>query len=321
VTEKIDSSAYQKPRASEASSTGQAELASYGGATPVPPKKLTVPDVVAMKRDGRRITMMTAYDAAFARLVDQAGIDVLLVGDSAGMVVLGYPNTVPVTMDDMVRMAAAVSRGATRPVLVGDMPFGSYQTGTQDALRNAARFLKEGGMDAVKIEGGRETVDTVRALVENGISVMAHVGLTPQRVAMLGGFKTQARNARAARRLIDDAVALEDAGAFSIVLESIPAPVAEIVTERLSIPTIGIGAGLACDGQVLVLHDVLGLYGDFKPKFAKRYADIGTQVIDALKAFDAEVRAGTFPDADHSFTMKENELDSLKQGLARPKAV
>ena len=301
--------------------TEKTDSSAYGGATAAPPKKLTVPDVVAMKRDGKRITMMTAYDAAFARLVDKAGIDVLLVGDSAGMVVLGYPNTVPVTMDDMVRMAAAVSRGATRPVLVGDMPFGSYQTGTQDALRNAARFLKEGGMDAVKIEGGRETVDTVRALVENGISVMAHVGLTPQRVAMLGGFKTQAKSARAARRLIDDAVALEDAGAFSIVLESIPAPVAEIVTERLSIPTIGIGAGLACDGQVLVLHDVLGLYGDFKPKFAKRYADIGTQVIDALKAFDAEVRAGTFPDDDHSFTIKESELESLKQGLARPKAV
>jgi len=293
----------------------------YGGAAPVLPRKLTVPDVVAMKRDGKRITMMTAYDAAFARLVDKAGIDVLLVGDSAGMVVLGHPNTVPVTMDDMVRMAAAVSRGTTRPVLVGDMPFGSYQTGTQDALRNAARFLKEAGMDAVKIEGGHETVDTVRALVENGISVMAHVGLTPQRVAMLGGFKTQARSARAARRLIDDAVALEDAGAFSIVLESIPSPVAAIVTDRLSIPTIGIGAGPDCDGQVLVLHDVLGLYGDFKPKFAKRYADIGTQVVDALRTFDEEVRAGTFPDAEHSFTMKDEELDKLRQGLARPKAV
>ncbi|HUQ41514.1 MAG TPA: 3-methyl-2-oxobutanoate hydroxymethyltransferase [Candidatus Limnocylindrales bacterium] len=296
-----------------------AEIAAYGGATPQ--KKLTVPDVVGMKKDGRRITMMTAYDAAFARLVDRAGIDVLLVGDSAGMVMLGYANTVPVTMDDMIRMAASVSRGATHPVLVGDMPFGSYQTGTHDALRNAARFLKEAGMDAVKIEGGRETVETVKALVENGISVMAHVGLTPQRVAQLGGFKTQARSARAARRLIDDAVALEDAGAFSIVLESIPSPVAQMVTERLSIPTIGIGAGPDCDGQVLVLHDVLGLYGDFKPKFAKRYADIGSQVVDALKAFDAEVRAGSFPDADHSFTMKESELDALRQGLARPKAI
>jgi len=296
----------------------------YGGAPAAAPKKITVPEIVAMKKDGRRITMMTAYDAAFARLVDRAGIDIILVGDSAGMVMLGHPNTVPVTMDDMVRMAASVSRGASRPVLVGDMPFGSYQTGTQDALRNAARFLKEAGMDAVKIEGGHETVETVRALVENGISVMAHVGLTPQRVAQLGGFKTQARSARAARRLLDDALALEDAGAFSIVLESIPSPVAALVTERLAIPTIGIGAGPDCDGQVLVLHDVLGLYGEFKPKFAKRYADIGSQVVDALAAFDADVRSGAFPDAEHSFTMKEAELEALKQDLAkpaRPKAV
>ena len=293
----------------------------YGGASAPSPKKVTAPDVVAMKRDRRRITMMTAYDAAFARLVDRSGIDILLVGDSAGMVVLGYPNTVPVTMDDMIRMAAAVSRGASRPLLVGDMPFGSYQTGPQDALRNAARFLKEGSMDAVKIEGGVETVDTVRALVENGISVMAHVGLTPQRVAQLGGFKTQAKSARAARRLIDAAVALEDAGAFSIVLESIPAPVAAIVTERLAIPTIGIGAGLDCDGQVLVLHDVLGLYGEFKPKFAKRYGEIGTAVVEALRAFDSDVRDGRFPDAEHSFTMKDSELAALRQNATRPKAV
>jgi 3-methyl-2-oxobutanoate hydroxymethyltransferase len=227
-------------------------------------------------------------------------------------------------MDDMVRMAASVSRGATHPLLVGDMPFGSYQTGPQDALRNAARFLKEAGMDAVKIEGGHETVETVRALVDNGIAVMAHVGLTPQRVAMLGGFKTQARSARAARRLIDTAIALEDAGAFSIVLESIPSPVAAIVTERLAIPTIGIGAGPDCDGQVLVLHDVLGLFGDFKPKFAKRYADIGSAVVEALRTFDREVRDGVFPDADHSFTMKDAELEALRQDLAkpaRPKAV
>jgi 3-methyl-2-oxobutanoate hydroxymethyltransferase len=284
-------------------------------------KKVTLPDVVAMKRDGKRITMMTAYDAAFARLVEAAGIDILLVGDSLGMVVLGYPNTVPVTMDDMVRHAAAVSRGASRPLLIGDMPFGSYQTGPTDALRNAARFLKEAGMDAVKLEGGHETVPLVKALVENGIGVMAHVGLTPQRVAQFGGFKTQAKSARAARQLIDDAVALEDAGAFSIVLESIPAPVAAMVTERLSIPTIGIGAGIDCDGQVLVLHDVLGLYGDFKPKFAKRYAEIGAAVVDALRAFDSDVREGRFPDDEHSFTMKENELAALRQNAARPKAV
>lgn len=297
------------------------DAAGYGGAAATPPKKLTIPEIVAMKRDGKRITMMTAYDVAFARLVDRAGIDMLLVGDSAGMVMLGYPNTVPVTMDDMVRMAASVSRGATHPVLVGDMPFGSYQGSTADALRNAARFLKEAGMDAVKIEGGRETVETVRTLVDNGISVMAHVGLTPQRVAQLGGFKTQARSARAARRLIDDAIALEDAGAFSIVLESIPSPVAAMVTERLSIPTIGIGAGPDCDGQVLVLHDVLGLFGEFKPKFAKRYADIGGAVVEALKAYDADVRSGAFPDAEHSFTMKDAELDQLRQNLARPRAV
>jgi 3-methyl-2-oxobutanoate hydroxymethyltransferase len=291
----------------------------YGGA-PAIPRKLTIPDVVGRKRDHRRITMMTAYDAAFAKLVEAAGIDVILVGDSLGMVVLGYPNTVPVTMDDMVRHAAAVSRGATRPLLVGDMPFGSYQTGPTDALRNAARFLKEAGMDAVKIEGGHETVDTVRALVENGIAVMAHVGLTPQRVAQLGGFKTQARTASAARRLIDDAVALEDAGAFSIVLESIPAPVAAIVTERLAIPTIGIGAGPDCDGQVLVLHDVLGLFGDFKPKFAKRYGEIGAAVVDALRAYDTDVREGHFPDEEHSFTMKETELAALRRAMAQPKA-
>ena len=293
------------------------EQTAYGGATTVPPKKITVPDVVAMKRDRKRITMMTAYDAAFAKLVDQAGIDVILVGDSLGMVVLGYPTTVPVTMDDMVRHAAAVSRGATRPLLVGDMPFGTYQAGPQDALRNAARFLKEAGMDAVKLEGGHEVVETVRALVDSGIAVMGHVGLTPQRVAQFGGFKVQAKTARAARRLIEDCLALEDAGAFSIVLESVPAPVAALASERLGIPTIGIGAGVDCDGQVLVLHDVLGLFGEFKPKFAKRYADIGTAVVEALREYDRDVRAGTFPDVEHSFTMKESELVSLQRSLTQ----
>ena len=293
------------------------EQTAYGGATTVPPKKITVPDVVAMKRDRKRITMMTAYDAAFAKLVDQAGIDVILVGDSLGMVVLGYPTTVPVTMDDMVRHAAAVSRGAIRPLLVGDMPFGTYQAGPQDALRNAARYLKEAGMDAVKLEGGHEVVETVRALVDSGIAVMGHVGLTPQRVAQFGGFKVQAKTARAARRLIEDCLALEDAGAFSIVLESVPAPVAALASERLGIPTIGIGAGVDCDGQVLVLHDVLGLFGEFKPKFAKRYADIGTAVVEALREYDRDVRAGTFPDDEHSFTMKESELVSLQRSLTQ----
>jgi len=291
----------------------------HGGAT-APRAKLTVPEVIAAKREGRRVTMMTAYDAAFARLVDSSGIDIILVGDSLGMVVLGYPTTVPVTMDDMVRHAAAVSRGASRALLVGDMPFGSYQAGPADAIRNAARFLKEAGMDAVKVEGGREVVETVRALVDNGVAVMAHVGLTPQRVAQFGGFKVQAKTARAARRLIDDAIALEDAGAFSIVLESVPAPVGALATERLAIPTIGIGAGPDCDGQVLVLHDLLGLFGEFKPKFAKRYAELGPVILDALRRFDADVREGRFPDAEHSFTMKESELALLERGLRQDKA-
>lgn len=290
----------------------------HGDAAAPPPPKITVPDIVAAKRAGRKITMMTAYDAAFAKLVEAAGIDVILVGDSLGMVVLGYPSTVPVTMDDMVRHAAAVARGARRPLLVGDLPFGSYQASTADALRSAARFLKEAGMDAVKLEGGREVVETVRTLVDNGISVMGHLGLTPQRVAQLGGFKVQAKTGRAARRLIDDAMALEDAGAFAIVLESVPAPVAELTSQRLGIPTIGIGAGPGCDGQVLVLHDVLGLYGDFKPKFAKRFADLGPVIIDALKQFDAEVRDGRFPDAEHSFPMKDSER-VLLEGSLKPR--
>ena len=293
--------------------------AQYGG-TVSPPAKVTVPDIQKAKRDGRKITMMTAYDAAFAKLVDAAGIDIILVGDSLGMVVLGYPTTVPVTMDDMVRHAAAVSRGAQRPLLVGDMPFGSYQASTIDALHNAARFLKEAGMDAVKVEGGHEVVDTVRALVDNGIAVMAHVGLTPQRVAQLGGFKVQAKTSRAARKLIDDALALEDAGAFSIVLESVPSEVARLASERLAMPTFGIGAGVECDGQVLVLHDVLGLFGEFKPKFAKRYAELGPIVVDALKRFDSDVREGRFPDAEHSFPMKDSERAALEESF-RPKKV
>ncbi len=286
------------------------------GGTASPGAKVTVPDIQAAKRRGKKITMMTAYDAAFARLVDQAGIDIILVGDSLGMVVLGYPTTVPVTMDDMVRHAAAVSRGAQRPLLVGDLPFGSYQAGPADAMRSAARFLKEAGMDAVKLEGGHEVVDMVRALTDSGIAVMAHVGLTPQRVAQFGGFKVQAKTSQAARRLIDDALALEDAGAFSIVLESIPAPVAALATERLRIPTIGIGAGPRCDGQVLVLHDVLGLYGDFKPKFAKRYADLSPIVVDALRRFDLDVREGRFPDEEHSYPMNDRERESLERSFA-----
>lgn len=293
----------------------------YAGSPTAPRAKVTVPQFRAMKQAGTKITMLTAYDAAFARLVDAAGVDAILVGDSLGNVVLGYPSTVPVTMDDMIRHAAAVARGASRPLLIGDLPFGSYQGSVEDAMRNAIRFLKEAGMDAVKLEGGSELVDTVRALTDNGIAVMAHVGLTPQRQAQLGGLKVQAKTAAGARRLVDDALALAAAGAFAIVLEAVPAQVAALVTERLEIPTIGIGAGAACDGQVLVLHDVLGLVGDFKPKFAKRFADLGPVILDALRAYDAAVRGGTFPADEHSFHMRESELAALDLGAARPKAV
>lgn len=299
--------------------TDQQPAGAYGGGPALRETKVTIPEIVAMKAAGKKITMLTAYDVAFARLVDGAGIDMILVGDSLGMVMLGHPTTVPVTMDDMIRHAAAVSRGAKHAVLVGDMPFGSYQAGREDALRNASRFLKEAGMDAVKLEGGREVVETVRALVENGIAVMGHVGLTPQRVAQFGGFKVQAKSADAARQLIDDCVSLEEAGCFSIVIESVPAPVAALATERVGIPTIGIGAGARCDGQVLVLHDVLGLFGEFKPKFAKRYADVGAVVSEALRQYDREVRDGTFPDAEHSFTMKEAERAALERTLAEPR--
>ena len=285
--------------------------------------KITVPDLIAAKRAGRRVTMMTAYDAAFARLVDAAGIDSILVGDSLGMVVLGHATTVPVTMDDMVSHCAAVARGASRPLLVGDLPFGSYQAGVADAMRNAIRLLKEGSMDAVKLEGGREVAETVRTLTANGIAVMAHVGLTPQRIAQLGGYKVQAKTGRAAQRLLEDALALEEAGAFAIVLEAVPAQVAALVTEGLAIPTIGIGAGVRCDGQVLVLHDALGLYGSFAPKFAKRYADLGPVIVGALRDYDREVREGTFPDEAHSFAMSEREAATLDQTrmAAKPRAV
>jgi 3-methyl-2-oxobutanoate hydroxymethyltransferase len=297
----------------------QQPAGAYGGGPAIPRRKVTVPEVISMKRDGRKIVMMTAYDVAFARLVDRAGVDITLVGDSLGMVMLGYATTVPVTVDDIVRHAAAVVRGTEHALVVGDMPFGSYQTSRDDALRNAGRLLKEAGVDAVKLEGGHEVVETVRALVENGIAVMGHVGLTPQRVAQFGGFKVQAKSADAARRLIDDCVALEQAGCFSVVIESVPAPVAALATERVGIPTIGIGAGAGCDGQVLVLHDALGLFGDFKPKFAKRYAELGPVVVEALERYGREVRDGAFPDAEHSFTMKDSERVELERALDEPR--
>ncbi len=296
--------------------------ASANGVTP--PVKVTIPELVRLKGQ-RRWAMMTAYDYPTAKLVDESGVECILVGDSLGMVVLGYPTTVPVTIDDMVRHASAVARGAKRALLVGDMPFGSYQTSADEAFRNAARFLKEAGMDAVKFEGGAEVVETARHLVRNGIAVMGHVGLTPQRVAQFGGFKVQAKDAHSAKQLVDDARALEDAGCFSIVLESVPARVAALVTERLSIPTIGIGAGPHCDAQVLVFHDTVGLFPDFTPKFAKRYAELGAEIVAAMRAYREEVLEGAFPGPQHSFTIKDEELAKLRSLLeprdSRPRAV
>jgi 3-methyl-2-oxobutanoate hydroxymethyltransferase len=259
-----------------------------------------------MKRRGDKIVMVTAYDAPGARFAEDAGIDVVLVGDTAAMVMLGHEGTtVPVTVDEMLFLTRTVSRQSRRPIVVGDLPFGSYQISDEDAVRNAIRFVKEGGADVVKLEGA---VSRVRAIVEAGIPVMAHVGLTPQSATMLGGFKTQGKTAEAALKLVDDAHALEDAGAMSIVLEAIPAPVAARITAELSIPTIGIGAGPHCDGQVLVYHDLLGLTEGHLPRFVKRYANLSREIRDALEAYAAEVRSGAFPGEEHTYEMPAEEL-------------
>lgn len=277
-------------------------------------KQLTIQDLLEMKRLGRKIKMITAYDYTMAVLVDQSPMDMILVGDSLGMVVLGYESTVPVTMEEMIHHTRAVVRGAANTFVVADLPFMSYQVSAEEAIRNAGRLMKEGGADAVKLEGGGSMADTVRAIVSAGIPVMGHLGLTPQTATMLGGLKVQARDAEAARTLLSDARALEKAGAFSLVLEAIPAPLAELVTSELSIPTIGIGAGAGCDGQVLVLHDALGLFQRFVPKFVKRYASLGESVAEALAAYCREVDGGVFPGPEHSFGMKKEELAALLKG-------
>lgn len=274
-------------------------------------KRLTVPDVRQSKGQ-RKLVVITAYDASQSYIAESAGADMILVGDSLGMVVLGLPDTVSVTMDQMIHHTAAVSRSANRSLVIGDLPFLSYQVSAAEAVTNAGRFLKEGRAQAVKLEGGREVAANVRAIVDAGIPVMGHLGLTPQHVARLGGFKVQAKTASAAKDLLDDALALVDAGCFAVVLECVPSPVAEMVTKALPIPTIGIGAGPHCDGQVLVYHDVLGLYDRFTPKFVKRYAEIGAQARQAIASYAEEVRSGAFPDSDHSFNMSEVELEALR---------
>lgn len=264
-------------------------------------EKVTVRTLRRMKERGEKITMLTAYDYPMARAVDEAGIDVILVGDTVGMVVLGYATTLPVTTDDMVHHSKAVVRGVTRAQVVVDLPFMSYQVGREDALRNAGRLVKEGGAEAVKMEGGREVLDSVEALVAAGIPVMGHLGLTPQAYYRMGGYRIQARSAEEADRLLKDAAALERAGIFALVLEGIPAGVARRVTEALAVPTIGIGAGPSCDGQVLVTHDMLGLQEDLSPKFVKRYAQGRQLFVEAMRRFADEVRAGAFPAAEHTY--------------------
>jgi 3-methyl-2-oxobutanoate hydroxymethyltransferase len=268
--------------------------------------KTTVVTLQQKKERGERIAILTAYDFPTARILDGAGIDALLVGDSLAMVVLGHDTTLSVTMDEMLHHSRAVARGAQRSLLIADMPFLSYQADTAEAVRNAGRFLKEAGMDAVKLEGGRDYADTVRAIVRAGIPVMGHAGLLPQSVHKLGGYRTQARTAEDAAALLDDALALEAAGSFAIVLESVPAKVAAVVTERLRIPTIGIGAGNGTSGQVLVLHDVLGLY-EQTPRFARRYAQLSEEIARAATAYRDDVGSGAFPGAEESFTIADAE--------------
>lgn len=280
-------------------------------------ERVTVTAVRAMKARGERVVMLTAYDTPTARLLDAAGVDVILVGDSLAMVALGYETTLPVTLEEMLHHTRAVARGAARALVVGDLPFLSYQVSREEALRSAGRMLKEGNAQAVKLEGGVEVAGTVAALVEAGIPVMGHIGLTPQAVHRMGGYKVQGRTAEAAARLLKDAVALERAGAFSMVLEGLPWQVAVAVTEAVGIPTIGIGAGPRCDGQVLVTNDLLGLFDEFTPKFVKRYANLREILLQAFGQFREEVRAGAFPGPEHSFSLEAGEAERLRRLTTR----
>jgi len=274
-------------------------------------KKVTTLTFRQKKERGEPITMLTAYDYPTAMAVDKAGIDSILVGDSLAMVVLGYENTLPVTMEEMLHHARAVARGAKSSLLIGDMPFMSYQVSVEDAVRNAGRFLQQGGTDAVKLEGGRERADAVRAIVGAGIPVMGHLGLTPQSVHQLGGFRAQGKNAPAAKRLLEDAQILEEAGAFSLVLESVPARLAEFISKKISIPTIGIGAGLGCDGQVLVTHDLLGLFERFTPKFVKKYANLHAAMNKAFAEYIDDVETKRFPAPEHTVEMTDDEWNEF----------
>ena len=274
-------------------------------------KKVTISDLMTKKESGEKITMITAYDYPTAQMVDQAGIDTILVGDSLGMVVLGYASTVPVTMEEMLHHSKAVMRAIQYAFVIGDMPFMSYQVSIEKAVENAGRFIKEGSCDAVKLEGGSEVVPVVKAIVDAGIPVCAHIGLTPQTATKLGGFKVQGKDAESARNLINSAKDLENAGAFMIVMECIPDIIASRITDELSIPTIGIGAGKNCNGQVLVYHDTVGLFDRFTPKFVKQYIKLGPMIVDALKDYKKEVEEGIFPGKEHIFKMSTDEAEKV----------
>jgi 3-methyl-2-oxobutanoate hydroxymethyltransferase len=280
-------------------------------------KKVTIRLIQAMKTRHEPISMLTAYDYPTALIMDQAGLDIILVGDSLGMVVLGYDSTLPVTMEDMLHHSKAVARGAKYALLVGDMPFLSYQVSTDEAVRNAGRFLQEAGMNAVKLEGGSERAETIRAIVGAGIPVMGHLGLTPQSIHKLGGYRPQGRDAEAAYKLLEDAQILQEAGCFSLVLESIPGRLASLVAQCLDIPTIGIGAGAGCDGQVLVTHDLLGLFERFTPKFVKRYADLSGEMQRAFSEYKVDVATHAFPAAEHTVEMSDDEWKCLEERLTQ----
>ena len=273
--------------------------------------RVTINEIKEMKAKQEKIVMLTAYDYSTAKLVDEAGVPLILVGDSLGMVMLGYESTIPVTMDEMIHHTKAVVRGTKQALVIGDMPFMTYHTNISDALRNAARFIQEGGAQTVKLEGGVTVAETVKRIVECGIPVMGHIGLTPQSIHQLGGHKVQGKTPEAAERLLKDARALEQAGAFAVVLELVPAPLSRLITQKLSIPTIGIGAGPDCDGQVQVISDLLGLFSDFVPKHAKQYAKLAGTIKTALADYIAEVKAGSFPTAEHSSTIDESLLEEL----------
>ncbi|UCD54014.1 MAG: 3-methyl-2-oxobutanoate hydroxymethyltransferase [Dehalococcoidia bacterium] len=275
--------------------------------------RVSISQIKDMKQKGEKITMLTAYDYTTAKIIDEAGVPLILVGDSLGMVVLGYESTIPVTMEEMLHHTKAVVRGAKQAMVVGDMPFMTYHVSASDALRNAARFIQEGGAQAIKLEGGVTVAEKVRSIVDCGIPVVGHIGLTPQSIHQLGGYKVQGKTSEAALKMVEDAQALEEAGAFAIILETVPAPLATVITRKVGIPTIGIGAGVGCDGQVQVISDILGLFTGFVPKHAKQYAKMADTIRAAVSEYDKEVKAGSFPTDEQSFSMDESLLAGLTE--------